>query len=339
MGERRGLPSPPQSPYHPTATLPPVRNRVSFCNWLGIVYGWSRTYCLDLLSSHRLVALQSTSNLKDLATVNQAVARRNHTRASQFVGRQQVELRLGNGLGQNVLGDTRLSNALDSLNSLLSTLANSSRRSRNLDREQAGVGVCQVLGHNGGARGGSGGLRQQGEARRPLDVGLAAKEGRQDGKVGLVGGEVETGESEDQSIGASERRALLAAVVLGGLGEELERACRRGGDVLEERLDPLRQVCLGGAIGNDSDIGLGVNSRGKVGNRVLAEVGAERGRARRVNRGTETLVEGDGVGVIESLRQGVVGEFALLQLQNVCNLLVELVRYLHMSAHVASSLC
>lgn len=68
---------------------------------------------------------------------------------------------------------------------------------------------------------------------------------------------------------------------------------------------------------------------------MLVEVGSERSRAGRVDRGTETLVEGDGVGVIESLSEGVVGEFALFQLQNSCNLLVKLVRYGDVSAHEA----
>lgn len=285
----------------------------------------TRTYRLDLVSSHRLVALKSLRDLEDLATVDQAITRRNDSSASQLVGGQKVELGLGDGLGQDLGGDTRLSNALDSLDSLLSALAHCRGGTGDLDGQETGIGVGEVLSLDGSTLGGSGSLGEEAEAGRPLDAGLTAEQGGEDGSLGLVGMQVGAGECDDQGVGAGKRRALLTTVVLGSLGVQLETAGRRGWDVLEEGLNPLGQVGLGGTVGNDRDVGLGVDGLGEGSDGVLGQVRAKRCGAGRVEGGAETLVEGDSMRGVEGLGQGVVSLLGLLEVQDRLDLLVELV--------------
>lgn len=257
--------------------------------------------------------------------MDQAVTRRNHTSASQLVGGQEVELGLSNGLGQNLLGGARLSNALQGLDSLLGALAHRSCGASDLDGQETSVGVGEVLGQDGGALGGSRCLGEEAEAGSPLDAGLTAEQSGEDGNIGLVGVQVGAGESDDQGVAAGQGGPLLTTVVLGCLGVQLETAGRRGRDVPEEGLDPLGQAGLSGSVGNDGDVLLGVDGLGKGSDGVLGQVGAKRRRAGRVDGGTETLVEGNGVRGVEGLGQSVVFLLGLLQVQDPLDLLVELV--------------
>lgn len=297
------MPSPPEKVYVSHYKEPRLRQSLL------------QTYLLDFLGSHRLIALQCTRNLEDLATVDQAVAGSNHTVASQLVGRQEVEFGLGNSLGQDLLCDAGLGNTLQGLDSLLGARLDCLRRTGDLNGQETSVGVSKVLGHNSGARRGSRSLGKKAETRRPLNAGLATEQGGQDSNVGLIGGEIEPGETNDQSVGASQRSSLLAAVVLGGLDEQLVRAGGRSWHVPEEGIDPLGQAALGCAVGDDRDVGLSVDGRRELGNGVLAQVGAERGRAGGVDGGAQALVKGNSVGVVKGLGEGVMGKLVLLQLQ------------------------
>lgn len=258
--------------------------------------------------------------------MEEAITRRNHTGAGELISRQEVELRLGDRLSEDLLGDAKLRHTLQSLDSLHSTLTGRHGRASHLNGEETSVTVGQVLSNNLGARGIGRSLGENAEARSPLDARLAAKQSAQDSDVGFVGGEVGAGEGDNHSIGTGQRSSLLTTIVLRWLGEERQRAVGgRSLDIPEERLDPLAQAGLAGAVGDNRDVRLGIDTLSERGDRVLVQVWSQRCRVGWVNGGTETFVEGDCVSVIQSLGQGTLGGLLLLQLQDMLDLLVEFV--------------
>lgn len=223
-----------------------------------------QTHRLDLVGRHCVVALQSCRHIEDFATVEEAVTRRNHTSAGELISGQEVELRLGNGLSQNLFSNTRLRHALQSLDSLQGTLTDRHRRASDLNSEETSVAVGQVLGNDLSAGGSSRSLCEETEARSPFDAGLTAEESGQDSNVGFVGGQVVAWEGDDHGVSTRQRGSLLTTIVLRGLGEERKGAL--GGGILnvpEEGLDPLAQAGLCSSVGNNRNVRLSVNTLGK----------------------------------------------------------------------------
>lgn len=89
--------------------------------------------------------------------------------------------------------------------------------------------------------------------------------------------------------------------------------------------DPLGESLGGSAIGDNGDVGLGVDNVGEAGDVLLVQVLLEGGRGGRVQRRAETRVEGDGVGVVEGESGDVGVESSLLETENTLDFLVELV--------------
>jgi hypothetical protein len=277
------------------------------------------TYSLDLVSGHALNGLDGLSGVDDRRAVNEAGAGWDDAGTAAISTRENGKLGLGNRLGQVLLRDTALGHALEGLDGLLSGLADSTSRAVDLDGKQTGIRVSVVGSLRGGSRGG--GLGQQGKARSPLDVGLAAEQGNKDGGLGLVGVEGGTREGNDERILARAGNALLAAVVLGRRAGQ--GVLGLGGNRLEERLDPLGQPGLAGTIGDDGNVGLGVGERGESGNVVLVQVRRDRGVGRRIEGSTKAGVEGSRVGGIEGNSGGV--DLSLLEVDDVLDLLMVLV--------------
>lgn len=236
-----------------------------------------------------------------------------------------VELGVGNSLGDVLLAHRAIRDALERLSGVLGGLANSGGRASKLNSQQAGVGVSEVGGRDGEASRPGGGLGEQAEARSPLDRGLATQQSSEDGNLGLRAVAVGAGEGDDHGVATSVVRPLLAAVVLGRLNLEGLAALRAGRDVLEELANPLGQGVGRRTVGDDSNVGLGVDDVGVASNVLLVQV-LLGSRQRRVYGGAEAGVEGDGVGVVEGQSGHIGVESSLLEVQDTLNILVELVR-------------
>ena len=245
------------------------------------------------------------------------------TGSADLAPSKEIELGLGDRLGQVLLGDGALGDALESLDRLLGGLSDGRGGAVDLDGQQAGIRVGVVGGGYVGTRSAGGGLGQEAEARSPLDVGLAAEESDEHVDLGRAGGERSTREAENQRVGALLGDTLLTTVVLGGGRGQLGR--RRLGNGLEERFDPLGQPDLVGTVGDDGDVGLGVGSLGEGRNGVLVQVARDGSGGGRVEGGAETVVEGNGVGGIQSEGRGV--DLGLLEMNDPLDILVELEGY------------
>jgi hypothetical protein len=100
-------------------------------------------------------------------------------------------------------------------------------------------------------------------------------------------------------------QALLAAVVLGGLRVQ---GLGSGGDVVEELADPLGELAVVSAVGDNGEVVLGVGVLGEVLDGLGVEVlGVGRGRGRG-SRGTEAAVESEAVGGVDGNGSGARGE-------------------------------
>lgn len=118
-------------------------------------------------------------------------------------------------------------------------------------------------------------------------------------------------------------QSLLATIVLGSLSLERLAALGAGGDVLEELSDPAGESLGGGAVGDEGNVGLGVDNIRVAGNVLLVEVLLVGGRSVGGQGRSKAGVEGNGVGVVEGNGGDVVVVDGLLQVQNTLNLLVE----------------
>ena len=218
---------------------------------------------------------------------------------------QSLEFGIRHGLLNLLRRDLSAGNLANGSDRVRSRDSNALRRACDGNVKQAGVRVRRVgrADARAGTRGFS--LRKQREAGRPLDARLAAEQGSEDLELGLVGagpgGEGRGAfKGEDHGVAAVVRDAFLAAVVLGRRAVDGGEAFRRGrGAVGEELLDPVAEVFVRGAVGDDGNVGLGVGGAGKGLEAVGGEVsGQGRGRGR-VQGCTEATVEGEAVGGVE----------------------------------------
>lgn len=207
-------------------------------------------------------------------------------------------------------GDLAGSNLLDGVNGSLGSLSNGLGRAGDGGVQKTSVGVDGTGGLDLG--GGSGlGLAEDGEAGGPLDGGLATEQGAEDSNLGLVelaGEGAGAGEGNDEGVAAVVSEALLTAVVLGLLAALAELLEGRGRDVVEELANPLGELAVVGAVGDNGEVGLCVCALGKVldglGVEVLG-VGGGRGRGGRV---AEAAVEGEAVGRVDGHLDGAADE-------------------------------
>lgn len=247
----------------------------------------------------------------------------NETSAGNLAGREEVELGLGDSLGEVLLGDTTSSDSLETLDSLNGDLADGGTLAGDLDGEETSIGVGVVGGEGLGAGVGGGGLGEEAETGGPLDVGGTAEETDEDGSLGLAGAKSSTGEANDDGVLAVLGNALLTTKVLGGGSVQVAGA--GGRNTLEEGLNPLLETGLAGTVGDNGNVGLVEGEVGEGGDRVLVEVGRGRGVDGRVEGRTEAVVESDVVGGIEG--DGGRVELGLLGVDAVLDELVELVGY------------
>lgn len=245
------------------------------------------------------------------------------TSAGNLAGGEEVELGLGDSLGEVLLGDTTSGDGLKTLDGLDGDLADGLTLAGDLDGEETSIGVGVVGGESLGAGVGGGGLGEKAETGGPLDVGGTAEETDEDGSLGLVGAKGGTGETDDDGVLAVLGDALLTTKVLGGGGVQVAGA--GGGNTLEEGLNPLLETGLAGTIGDNGNVGLVVGNVGEGGDGVLVEVGRGRGVDGRVEGRTEAVVESDVVGGIEG--DGGRVDPSLLVVDAVLDKLVELVGY------------
>ena len=224
------------------------------------------TYSLNLSRSNRGVALDEGGRLGGLGAVDEGRADREDRLLGGLRLVENVELGLGNGLGDVLIADGAGSDALESLDGLLGGLANGRGRAGKGDGQETGVRVDEVAGHSVGSRG-SGNLGEEGESRRPLDGRLAAEKGSEDGGLGAGGG---GGESDSDGIAGAALNALLSTVVGGSGG--LDGLLAGSRNLVEELGGPLAQGALGGTVADESNVGLGVDLLGERGDGVFVKV-------------------------------------------------------------------
>lgn len=102
---------------------------------------------------------------------------------------------------------------------------------------------------------------------------------------------------------------------------------RSRGNILEELTNPLREILGRSTLSNESDVRLGVNDVGVASNVLLVQVLLVGSRGSRIDGGTQTDMEGDGVSVVEGESVDIGIEGSLLEMENSLNILVELVGY------------
>jgi hypothetical protein len=123
------------------------------------------------------------------------------------------------------------------------------------------------------------------------------------------------------------RCSLLTTIVLGSLNLQGLAALRSRGNILEELTNPLREILGRSTLSNESDVRLGVNDVGVASNVLLVQVLLVGSRGSRIDGGTQTDMEGDGVSVVEGESVDIGIEGSLLEMENSLNILVELVGY------------
>lgn len=226
-----------------------------------------------------------------------------------------IEPGVGNGLGDFVLADGASGNALESLDGLLGSLRDGRGGAGEGDGQETGIGVSEALGRGGGT-GGGGNLGEEGEAGRPLDGGLAAEERSKHGRL-------RAGRREGDGDGVANLAvdALLTTIIGGGssLG-----ALAGGGNLVEELGSPLGDGTLGGAVGDEGNVGLGVDLLGEGGNRVLIKIAVGGSGRLGIHGGTEAVVEGNGVSGVQRDGGRVGSDLELLEVDRESDLLVEL---------------
>lgn len=287
------------------------------------------TYSLQLISRHTLEVLDSSRNIERSTAADQLSTSGDNAGTGGFAGREEVELGLGDGLCEILLGDRAVSNGLDSLDSLLGSGFDAGSGAADGDGEETSVRVGVVLGISLNTGGVGGSLGEEGEASGPLDVGLTTEESGKDGNLGLVVAEGGTGEGDNVGVLSGAGSALLTTEVLASGGVKLQLARAGGGNGLEEGIGPLVQVGLGSAISHQGNVGLVEDSLGVRGNAVLVQVRAQGGGGGREERFTKASVEGNRVSRVKGDVQGA--DAGLLHVENLLNLLVELVGYFSVS--------
>ena len=311
-------------PCPPAESWQPVKH-ISYLFLCLIRFG--STYSLQLLSRHGLDALHQGSRLERLASVDDTGSNHVQRGLTQLSLVQGIELGVGNGLGHILLANRAIGNALQGLDSRLSTLADSSGRARELDSQETGIRVSQVRSRDGKTSDVRGGLREQAVSRSPLDSRLTTEERSQDGNLRLRGSVGRAGEGNNHGIASGVACPLLTAVVLGRLRVELLAGLRLGLDILEELANPLGEVLGGSTIRDQGQVRLRVDSVGEAGNVLLVQILLGGGGGRRVDGSTKAGVERNGVGVVESDGRDIGVESGLLESEHALNLLVKLVRY------------
>lgn len=241
---------------------------------------------------------------------------------------EQVELGVGDGLGHVLLADGASGDGLKGLDGLLSSLANRGGGTRQLDGQKTSVRVGLVGGDNGETRSSGSGLGQEAEARGPLDGGLTTEKGSQNLDLGLGASGVGSGEGNHNGVARGVASSLLTTKVLGGLSLEGLSAAGGSRNALEELVNPLGQGLRASTVGDNGNVGLGVDDIGEAGNVLLVDVLLEGSSGGGVQGGTETRVEGHGVSVVQSEAGNVGVDGGLLVGQDSFNLLVELVGYM-----------
>lgn len=314
------------NPYlHPQAELISVRQNEKVTN--------SRNGSLlleQLLGSSLDRLLGNRVNLEGALVELVRLAALDETSASQLEaakdGLAVLKLEeLGASLGLlNVLGlDVASGNLLNGLDRLSSGASNVACGTVDGDGKETRVRVDLALGVDACARVLLSSLGEQSEAGGPLDLGLAAQESTDDGNLGLVGGTGEgarAGETKDHGVAASVGNALLTTKVLGlGAGERAGGS----GNLGEEFANPLGQLRVLGAVGNDGNVGLGVGLGSKLGDGVGAEVLGVGGRGGGDNGVAETTVEGQSVGRVDGKSLGAGKSLLVRQLDEREDLLVQ----------------
>lgn len=199
------------------------------------------------------------ANLVGLAAVDQAGAGGLETSVEGLQGLQGTELGQGNGLLDVLAGDLAGGGLLENVNDVLAGGSNLVSLAGEGDSEETGVRVGEVLGRDVDLVEALGGLGQKGEARSPLDGGLAAEQSSQDGSLGLEASSAEsagTGEGDHDGVAGLGGNALLTAVVLASLGglDLVLAGGGTGGEILEELANPLGDIGRVGASGDKSDV-------------------------------------------------------------------------------------
>lgn len=288
------------------------------------------TYSLQLLMGHGPNGLGDGVKLEGVSALQDTGARTRNAVADVLALLESRVLGVSNSLGEVLLADVALGNALDGLDGLGDRVANGLSRAGDVDSQKTSVGVGSVVSRDVDARGSRRGLGEEREARGPLDGRLPAEESCEDSNLRLVrrpGGErARAREGEDKGIRLIQvRDALLTTVVLrSGRRQSLARLSIR--DVVEELADPLGQISLVDTVADNGKVGLAVSSTAESGNSLLIDILGERGVVGEARRVSEAAVEGNRVrGVVGNLGGVVLGS-GLSDVRDVVDFLGELVR-------------
>lgn len=288
------------------------------------------TYLLDLLLGDILESLSNLVDLVGLVAVDEAGPGSLKTGLEGLDGLQSAELGEGNGFLDVLGGDLTGGGLLEGVDDVLAGGTDLVGLAGQGDGEKTGIGVGVVLGGNAELAESLGGLGQKGEAGGPLDSGLAAQKGSENGSLGLVACGAEsagTGEGDHNRVADLGGNALLTTVVLGGDGRQnvVFAGGVDGGGVLEELANPLGDLSGVGATGDKSDVGLGVGTLSELGQGIAGDVLLVGGRLGGGDGGAQTAVESNTVGGIDGngLRVGVDG--LLLVLKELADNLVQFV--------------
>lgn len=243
---------------------------------------------------------------------------------------QSTELGQGNGLLDVLAGDLAGGGLLQSVDDVLAGSANLLGLAGKGDSEEASVGVGVVLGGDVELGEVLGGLGQKGEARSPLDGGLAAQQGSQDGSLGLEASGTKgagSGEGNHNSVAGLGGNALLTTEILGGNGglDLVLAGGGTGGEILEELANPLGDIGRVGASSDESDVGLGVGILGELSQSITGDVLLIRGALGRSLGGAQAAVEGNAVSGIDGNVLGVGEDGLLLVLEQIADNLLQFV--------------
>lgn len=290
-----------------------------------------RTYILNLLLSNVVNALGDLVDLVGLAAVYQGGARGLKPGLEGLHRLESTELGQSSGLLDLLVGNLTSSNLLDSISDVLAGSGDLAGISGKRNSEETGVRVGVALGRDTELSEALGGLGQEREARGPLDGRLATKEGSEDSNLGLVARGPEcagAGEANHDSVFGLVGDALLTTVVLRGtLVLDLVLAGGASGrKPLEELTNPPRKLRGVGAAADESNVGLGVGILGELGESLDGEVFLKRDGGVRGDVVTETAVESQAVGGIDTKVLGVSRDSLLSELEEVGNELVQFPR-------------
>ena len=296
------------------------------------------TYLLNSFRPDSIKPLAHLVNLVRLALVDQARSRQLQPRHDILPLLQRLELGIRNGLLDVFCSDLSARNLANGADRGRGCHSHALRRARDRNVKQSGVRVRCVCSADIGAGTRSFGLREQREARGPLDAGLPAQEGCEDLEFRLVcrsrGEGRRAVECQDHGVSSIVRDALLTAIVsrggtLGG-GKGFRRARRAVG---EELLDPIAEIGMRGAVGDDDNVGLGVGDLREGLQALNGEVFCQRGRRGRMKGCAEATVEGNTVGRVESEGFGRAKEVFLRYLDDREDFFVEFMAYVTLDDH------